>query len=898
MENIKIINKAICENIKRITAEDRGIFSQNILSQLRNFVESIAVAILINKGQKLSSRNYLDIQEGLKNIQSQGKYKNLQKFHDLLQKSTSHYTVDPESSERLMLKYYEYLLKLKIFVKKELNIDILENLLEFPINQDPQLHEYYEKISWKIDRFVGDKQFTDRYYIYKTKPFFINQKIYYEVSFIIATNNTSKFERIIAFTSLDIMTNYSVRLSLHKSKIDVLGRQMEIFIINDWDISIRPCEIENFSKIFSKKITGTSKEDRALMFWLKSERLNLVDLVNSNDHYYQYIKNYVTENKPSIQFFSVLDQCRQLIKNNLNGKNIIQYLLYSMNNNIIKAQYSNTTCKNLTNLSLQWGCIPFDQMPFATSPIGHNPRFNDLLECFNITNREHELFAKKISQNNEVERLLFSDIKNLEQFEDISKLITTFNANLYQGTEAQKLRKLCIYNNHVYIDEYIKSCIKIVQNIQNLTQNGVTNYANSMVNWQDNLPVQIDCAEKKDILKKLFTSSQVALIYGSAGTGKSTLIGYLAKYFNDQNKLFLTNTNTAKSNLERRIDTENCTYRTVASFIKKPSECDILFIDEASTISNRDMKRILDLAQFKLLILVGDNYQIESIRFGNWFDIIKYFIPKNSVHELTTPYRASHQTLLDLWNKVRKIDDSILESLVVRETNPYSKNLDETIFDSSTTDQIILCLNYDGLYGINNINRLLQEANPNKSISLGMNKYKIGDPILFNDSERFHPIIYNNLKGEIINFYKENHLIWFEIKIDSIIDETAFWSVPELQLIDIASDNKAIVKFSVEETINTDEDDLFSKKTMPFQIAYAISIHKAQGLEYDSVKVVINNEVDEKITHNIFYTAITRAKNQLTIYWSPESERKILGSFKLNDYGKDVHFIKQFLSET
>ena len=50
MENIKIINKAICENIKRITAEDRGIFSQNILSQLRNFVESIAVAILIKKG--------------------------------------------------------------------------------------------------------------------------------------------------------------------------------------------------------------------------------------------------------------------------------------------------------------------------------------------------------------------------------------------------------------------------------------------------------------------------------------------------------------------------------------------------------------------------------------------------------------------------------------------------------------------------------------------------------------------------------------------------------------------------------------------------------------------------------------------------------------------------------
>ena len=47
---------------------------------------------------------------------------------------------------------------------------------------------------------------------------------------------------------------------------------------------------------------------------------------------------------------------------------------------------------------------------------------------------------------------------------------------------------------------------------------------------------------------------------------------------------------------------------------------------------------------------------------------------------------------------------------------------------------------------------------------------------------------------------------------------------------------------------------------VPFQVAYAVSIHKAQGLEYKSVKIVITNDVEELITHNIFYTAITRAK--------------------------------------
>ena len=63
---------------------------------------------------------------------------------------------------------------------------------------------------------------------------------------------------------------------------------------------------------------------------------------------------------------------------------------------------------------------------------------------------------------------------------------------------------------------------------------------------------------------------------------------------------------------------------------------------------------------------------------------------------------------------------------------------------------------------------------------------------------------------------------------------------------------------------------------IPFQIAYAVSIHKAQGLEYDSVKIVLSNEIEELVTHNIFYTAITRAKKDLTIYWTPETENKVI----------------------
>ena len=91
---------------------------------------------------------------------------------------------------------------------------------------------------------------------------------------------------------------------------------------------------------------------------------------------------------------------------------------------------------------------------------------------------------------------------------------------------------------------------------------------------------------------------------------------------------------------------------------------------------------------------------------------------------------------------------------------------------------------------------------------------------------------------------------------------------------------------------NHDEDnDVSAENIVPFQIAYAVSIHRSQGLEYNSVKIVITDEVDEMITHNIFYTAITRAQEKLKIYWTPETQNKVLNSFKMKDFNKDVHIL-------
>lgn len=105
------------------------------------------------------------------------------RFHDMLQASVSHYTMGEDPSERLMLKYYEYLLRTRDLAKARFNIDILGNLHKFPLNTDPALREYHEKIAILVDTVTATlvpTQRADRYYIHHSRPFFVRGRIYYE----------------------------------------------------------------------------------------------------------------------------------------------------------------------------------------------------------------------------------------------------------------------------------------------------------------------------------------------------------------------------------------------------------------------------------------------------------------------------------------------------------------------------------------------------------------------------------------------------------------------------------------------------------------------------------------------------------------------------------------------
>ena len=686
---------------------------------------------------------------------------------------------------------------------------------------------------------------------------------------------------------------------------------MPIIIIDGWEVSIRDCEFQNFIKLINgEKKRVPYPEQRLICEFLTRTKYTLTALMDFPDRAYDKITLEWKNSLKSTVFIPILDYCRELIRNGRNGKNVLRYLLYNMNNVIIKDQYSDGYYSKyyekwvhvgnnyLSGLYLSNGCRQFDSLPFNRSPIGHNPKLGAVFDCIPCKDKRPELFARFIRNNTEGKGQLFTDIDELGNFPDYPKLIEKYNDSLYSGHRPES--DLMLEHNQVFINSYKLDTCKVIKKLQELAESGIENYSDDVNSWLISDDYEIDCEEKKGIITRIFSESKVGVIYGSAGVGKSTLINHVSHYLNDADKLYLTQTNPAKENLMRKVDAENTFFSTIESFMHQDSpfaKYKLLVIDECSTVSNKDMVEVLQKANFEMLLLVGDTYQIDAIQFGNWFSVLKSFLPASAVFELIQPHRTKDERLLELWDKVRHMEDTAKE---VIERESYSLKVDETLLSQLKPGEAILCLNYDGLYGINNINRFLQESNPNPAITWDIQQYKVGDPILFLDSDRFRPIIHNNMKGiiqgvEIIDEGTTEERIQFDIEIPKLIFERDVLNLDLKLLKNSEKEEKSLIRFYVHKLKSADEDGEDSRTVVPFQIAYAVSIHKAQGLEYDSVKIVITDEVEELVTHNIFYTAITRAREKLRIYWTPEVEEKVIRRIKPRDISKDVEILKTYL---
>lgn len=879
---------------------DRGLLSQNILSQLRNLVEDIAILINNKENNLTNDTHYDNVSPSLKYISSKSKYKYIFKFHDYLQSTASHYTPNDGDAERLLLFYFRYMCMLKDTLKNEFDINILNNLKDFPIYEDNLTKEHYELISSKIEEVnlkTNKSLIQGRFYVNKVRPIYSNGKLYYEITLTKATDYINKFERITMYSKLFIPDNYSIKLSYIEKEVEIISNKTKIKVIDNFIISIRPCELKNIGKILNLdyRIEEGYSEYTKLMIMMTRDETTLLEELMKSDEEFNEIISEIKQSAKNNNLSNLLIQIRKYTFKEVPGINILKYLLCKLENVVIKSQIDSNPNTNLSNLCLKNKSIPFDTMPYAMSLSGYNTSWKHLVQSIDMKDREHELLARYIRFNCENNNILYTSISEVEDYGDVNILVEKYNNLLVEKRiDTSGKGKIIIEHDYLYINSYEVDSINIIKQLQNYKAPSDNELKECIDNSIYNYPIMDLTEDKVEIINKILRNESVVIIHGPAGTGKTKMLEVLAEIYGDYKKIFIANTNTAKDNLERRIsdiDKANSTFQTVHNYVRNNYDSyDILIVDECSTISNKDMYSIISRNSFKLIILSGDIYQIESIKYGNWFSLSYNYFKKDFVYDLSCNNRTDDTDLLELWQLVRDNDDKAISKINSQE---YSKPIGEKIFERKSADEISLCLNYDGLYGINNINKIMQEKNPGEEFKIGVDTYKINDPVVFNDCPRFKPILYNNMKGTIKNIEIDdvNDYVWFTVEINEIV-HNYFGIYTDIELIEYTEDNKTVVRFFVKKFKDTNEDDEDYQNIIPFNLAYAVSIHKAQGLEYESVKIIITSNIEDNITKNIFYTAITRTKKKLTIFWSPESQKKVFENFKIRTNSRDISILK------
>ena len=882
--------------------KDRGLLSENILSQLRNLTEDVAIFINNTENSLSLDIHYNNVDDSIKYVSSVKKYKYISVFHKFLQSTASHYTPSEDDAERLVLYYFRYICMIKQTLEN-LGIIVLKKLEDFPIYEDNLTKEHYKNIGNVIDTVGNVKSKalkSGRFYVVKNKPIYANGKLYYEITLTKATDYTNKFERILMYTKYYIPDNYSIKISYQEKSIELFSLRTKIKVIDNYFISIRPCELKNIGLIFgiNNKIDDNYAEYSNLMRILTDEEKTLLELVLMDNELFEKYIEKIKGNAENNNITNLLVMIREHLLSSKKGRNILRYFLVKPDNKVIKTQLCDYPNNYISYLYLVNQSIPFDSMPYAMSLFNHNISWIHLINAIDIEGRNFELLGRYIKNNCESNNILYTSCDEVDKFGNIDELIEEYNDSLVRyGIDRQQKGKLVKEYDNVYIKSYEDTSIEIINTLNSYKSNIQKEFAEVVDNKKEEY-LNMDLSEdKKEILNDIFRNHSIGIIHGPAGTGKTKMLEVLSMIFCGYSKIFLSNTNTAVENLRARIsgiDLFNSTFKTVANYNKyDDNDYDILIIDECSMISNKDMLKAIKKQRYKLVILAGDVFQIESIKYGNWFSLSYYLFKNEFVYDLIQTNRTDDIELLELWKMIRDNDDNALNKINSQE---YSYPIDfKEIFNKKDTDEIILCLNYDGLYGINNINKVLQAKNSNIEYTIGVDTFKIEDPIVFNDCPRFRDL-YNNLKGTIKNIEKdnENDCVWFTILVDDIL----YNSENNYEILE-NMDNKTMIRLYVRNFKDTnDDDDDRNEHIIPFNLAYAVSIHKAQGLEYNSVKIIITSNVEEQITKNIFYTAITRTKKYLKIFWSPESQMKIFDNMKKRNSTKDVAILKNKINIT
>ncbi len=423
-------------------------------------------------------------------------------------------------------------------------------------------------------------------------------------------------------------------------------------------------------------------------------------------------------------------------------------------------------------------------------------------------------------------------------------------------------RKIVVRGDRYYLKEMYDAECLIVKRFRLLNSNKEIIDKNLFSTIQD-LENLFDIHYNSSQLEAIQKSYQrdFLIITGGPGTGKTTIMKGILELYRQMKKLsygqmqekiaLLAPTGRAA---KRMSEATLFPASTIHRFLKwqkeqnrfqvnewHKSKVEFVIIDEASMIDTYLMAHLLrGISSNCKVILVGDDHQLPSVGPGNVLhDLIES--RKLEVVELTELYRQeNHSNIISLAYDIRKqtiqkdifnVDDD-LTFIECRDQDVLSNicELCQTYKDLNYRTFQILAPMYKGMNGIDAINEKTQSIfNPKDSVK---KEHRIGD-VIFREDDKV--IQLTNMPED--NVYNGDI---------GLIEKVQTSNKKEIH-IDFDGNN---VKYTPTNFNN-------------FRLAYAISIHKSQGSEFDIVVIPIVKGYHKMLYQKLIYTAVTRAKKKL-----------------------------------
>ncbi len=485
-----------------------------------------------------------------------------------------------------------------------------------------------------------------------------------------------------------------------------------------------------------------------------------------------------------------------------------------------------------------------------------------LYELMNATSNGH-VYLPMRELENATRDLLLIDINNFEKY--------IMDLSIDKKTVVKELDGSKIVYSSIYYNMEMNVAAMLHElDVEYTVDNAIDKVIGNIEKRQN---IELDELQRKAVVDA--ATSGLMVITGGPGTGKTTTINTIIRYFDAENmdiclaaptgraaKRMSETTGMEAQTIHRMLEVSGAPGDNSGNFEKNsdnPIEADVIIIDEMSMVDINLMYHLLRAIPVGTrLILVGDVDQLPSVGPGNVLrDIIdsecfkvvklnKIFRQASESEIITNAHKINNGESVQL-NKYSKdflfvrrdSADAIIGAMctLIRDKLPDYVN-------AKASDIQILTPMRKGLVGVDKLNKVMQDfLNPKEA---GKNEKEYGD-IVFREGDKVMQIKNNyqlqwQKKPLGSKFPTEDGMGVFNGDM-GIIEHISFFD----EVLNIRFDDDRCVAYSF-------------KQLEELELAYAITIHKSQGSEYPAVIIPMFQGPAMLCTRNLLYTAVTRAK--------------------------------------